>query len=124
MGRVTPVASLGKNGLYDFIIQRISAVVIAVYFLYVLFFLMGSDGLTYTEWTGFFGAFWMKVFSTITLIMLLAHVWIGVWGVLTDYVTTRIMGPGADTVRLLLELAVFAVVLVVLVAGLATFWSV
>ncbi len=124
MGRVTPIASLGKNGLYDYVIQRISAVVIAAYFLYILFYLVGSDQITYADWTGLFGALWMKVFSSITLLMLLAHVWIGVWGVLTDYVTTRIMGPGANTVRLLLELAVFAVVLVVGVVGLAVFWSV
>lgn len=124
MGRVTPIASLGKNGLYDYVIQRISAVVIAAYFLYILLYLVGSDQITYADWTGLFGALWMKVFSSITLLMLLAHVWIGVWGVLTDYVTTRIMGPGANTVRLLLELAVFAVVLVVGVVGLAVFWSV
>lgn len=122
MARVTPIASFG--GLYDFVLQRISAVVIAAYFLFILGYLMQADGLTYDQWVSLFSAGWMKVFSTITLLMLLAHVWIGVWGVLTDYVTTRLMGPRANLIRMLLEVAVLAVVLIVAVVGLATFWSV
>ena len=36
---VTSVTSLGRNGLYDWLIQRVSAVVIAVYVIGMLGFL-------------------------------------------------------------------------------------
>ncbi len=123
MGSVTSIASLGRNGLYDWVVQRISAVVIAAYFLFLVFFLVMNPGLTYEQWVALFSSNWMQVFSTISLLMLLAHVWIGVWGVLTDYMTPRLMGSKANSMRLVVELVVFAVVLIVAVVGLSIFWS-
>jgi succinate dehydrogenase / fumarate reductase membrane anchor subunit len=123
MGRVTSIASLGRNGLYDWVVQRISALVIAAYFLFIVFFLVANPDLSYEQWHGLFSCLWMKVFSTISLLMLLAHVWIGVWSVLTDYMTPRLMGSKANIFRLIVELAVLAVVLIVAVIGLNIFWS-
>ena len=123
MGRVTSIAGLGQNGLFHWVVQRISALVIAAYFLFLVFFLVANPDFGYEQWKGLFSCIWMKVFSTISLFMLLAHVWIGVWGVLTDYMTPRLMGNKANILRLLVELAVLAVVLIVAVIGLNIFWS-
>jgi|TARA_B110000483_G_scaffold145435_1_gene173596 succinate dehydrogenase / fumarate reductase membrane anchor subunit len=123
MGRVTSIASLGRNGLYDWVVQRISALVIAAYFLFIVFFLVANPDLSYEHWHELFSCLWMKVFSTISLLMLLAHTWIGVWSVLTDYMTPRLMGSKANILRLIAELAVLAVILIVAVIGLNIFWS-
>lgn len=123
MGRVTSIASLGRNGLYDWVIQRISALVLTAYFLFLLYFVAANPDLSYEEWHGLFSGFAMQVFSTIALLMLMAHVWIGVWGVLTDYVTPRLMGPKATVLRYIFQFAVLATVAVVTVVGLGIFWS-
>ena len=123
MGRVTSIASLGRNGLYDWVVQRISAVVLSAYFVFLFVYLVINPDLTYEQWVDLFSCRWMQVFSTITLIMLLAHVWIGLWGIFTDYVTPGLMGPKANLVRGFLQFLVLAVVLVVLVIGLGIFWS-
>jgi succinate dehydrogenase / fumarate reductase membrane anchor subunit len=123
MGRVTSIASLGRNGLYDWVVQRISALVIAAYFLFIVFFLVANPDLSYEHWHELFSCLWMKVFSTISLLMLLAHTWIGVWSVLTDYMTPRLMGSKANILRLIAELAVLAVILIVAIIGLNIFWS-
>ena len=123
MGRVTSIASLGRNGLCDWVVQRISALVISAYFLFLVIYLVANPELSYEQWRGLFSCIWMKVFSTISLLMLPAHVWIGVWGVLTDYMTPRLMGNKANVLRLVVEFAVLAVVLIVAVIGLNIFWS-
>lgn len=123
MERVTSIASLGRNGLYDWVIQRISALVITLYFLFLLYFIASNPDMTYQQWHGLFSNFGMQVFSTIALLMLMAHVWIGVWGVLTDYVTPRLMGPKANVIRYIFQFAVLATVAVVTVIGLGIFWS-
>ncbi len=43
---------------------------------------------------------------------LIAHAWIGMWQVFTDYVTTRQMGPSAKGLRLVLTTAVIIAVCV------------
>lgn len=123
MERVTSIASLGRNGLYDWVVQRISALVLTAYFLFLLGFIFSNPDMDYEQWRGLFSQFWMQVFSSISLLMLMAHVWIGVWGVLTDYVTPRLMGAKATALRFILQLAVLATVLVVTVVGLGIFWS-
>ena len=124
MARVTSVASLGRSGVQDWVIQRVSALVLTAYFLFIFGYIALNPDLTYTQWSGLHSLISMKVFSTISLVMLLVHVWIGVWSVLTDYVTARIWGPKADLARRLLLLLVAAVVLIVGVFGLGIFWSV
>jgi len=54
MGRVTSIASFGRNGLYDWVIQRISALVIAAYFVFLVYFIASNPDLTYEQWRGLF----------------------------------------------------------------------
>lgn len=122
MGRVTAVTSFGRNGLYDWLFQRISAVVLAAYFLFIFAYIVANPGLTYDQWSGLFSTLGMRVFSMITLVMTLAHVWIGLWGVLTDYVTVRLLGSKAPALRLVLQLLIFLVMAVVVIVGIDVLW--
>jgi succinate dehydrogenase membrane anchor subunit len=122
MERVTAVTSFGRNGLYDWLFQRISAVVLAAYFLFILVYVIANPGLTYAQWSGLFASLGMRVFSLITLMMTLTHVWIGLWGVLTDYVTVRLLGSKAPALRLTLQLLIFLVLAVVVIVGIDVLW--
>ena len=53
---VTPVTSLGRNGLYDWLIQRVSAVIIGVYLIGMLGYLMAAGELDYGSWKEFMGS--------------------------------------------------------------------
>lgn len=122
MERVTAVTSFGRNGLYDWLFQRISAVYLAVYFLFVFAYILLNPGLDYQQWSGLFGNLWMRVFSLIALIMVLAHAWIGLWAVLTDYVTTRLMGRRATALRLILQMLILLVMAVAVLIGIDVLW--
>jgi succinate dehydrogenase / fumarate reductase membrane anchor subunit len=48
----------------------------------------------YAQWSGASHADDSKrVFTLLACLPLAAHAWIGIWAVLTDYVTERLMGP-------------------------------
>ena len=82
---VTAVTSMGRSGLYDWLMQRISAVVLLAYFVFVGLVLLG--GVDYASWKGLYSQTWMRIFSLMALLSLGAHAWVGIWGVLTDYLT-------------------------------------
>ena len=42
---VTAVTSMGRSGLYDWLMQRVTAVILLAYFLLVGFVLLGGVGL-------------------------------------------------------------------------------
>ena len=92
---VKPVTSLGRSGLSDWLIQRVSAVVIAIYVLVMVGYLVAHPDLVYLEWAALHQQFWVRLLTLATVLAIAAHAWIGVWAVLTDYVTVRLMGPAA-----------------------------
>lgn len=83
---VTNAASLGRSGVHDFILIRASAIILAIYTIFLVGFVACSSPLTYDVWHGLFSALPMKVFTLLALVSVLVHAWIGIWQVLTDYV--------------------------------------
>ena len=124
MDRVVSVTGLGRSGVADWLIQRISAVVIGVYALFLIGFFVLHPDLQYADWVSLWQCTWFKVFSLATLILTLAHAWIGMWGVLSDYVTTRMMGSKATLVRFVLQILIFTALAYVALIGLQVLWSV
>ena len=51
---VTTITSFGRSGLYDWMIQRATAVVLLVYTVFILFYLLTNSGLTYEQWKDLF----------------------------------------------------------------------
>ena len=82
---VASVTSLGRNGLYDWLIQRFSAVVLAVYTIFMLGYLLLNPDLTYAQWSGLFDCTPMRIFSLLALFSIGAHAWVGLWTISTDY---------------------------------------
>ncbi|SMF64559.1 succinate dehydrogenase subunit D [Alteromonadaceae bacterium Bs31] len=120
---VTAVTNWGRSGLYDWLVQRLSAVVLAVYTLVVLGFILTHPGLTYAEWSGFYDQLWMRVLSLLVLLSTIAHGWIGLWGVLTDYITTRMIGDSALALRMTALLIYALISITFLVWGVEILWG-
>ena len=120
---VTSVTSLGRNGLYDWLIQRVSAVVIAVYVIGMLGFLIAQPDLDYGTWSAFMGSMPMQIANTLLLFSVAAHTWIGLWSVTTDYLTSLTFGKAATSVRLVVQMAIVLLLLVYLLWGLLMIWG-
>ena len=121
---VTTVTSFGRSGTSDWLIQRVSGIVIAAYFLFIGGWLLSHKGLDYATWQSLHHLTCMKIFNTVTLLSVVAHGWIGIWVVLTDYITVRLLGTKATVMRLVLEVGVIGVLVVYTLWGLATIWGV
>ena len=65
--------TLGRNGIQDWLILRASAIVITLYVLYLVGFVAFTSDITYDVWYSFFTASFTQVFTTLTLIAILAH---------------------------------------------------
>lgn len=121
---VTTVTSFGRSGLYDWMVQRVTAVVLLAYTVYLVCFLLGNSSLSYQEWQELFGQTWMRIFSLAALISLLAHAWVGLWSVTTDYITNRMMGPMATVLRFIVQSACGLLAFVYLVWGVQILWGI
>ena len=120
---VTAVTSFGRSGLYDWLIQRISAVVMAAYTIFLAGFIACTPDLTFELWQGLFNQLWMRIFTLATLLSIAAHAWIGLWAVLTDYITNRLMGTKATILRLLAQMGLGVITLTYVVWGIEILWG-
>jgi succinate dehydrogenase / fumarate reductase membrane anchor subunit len=121
---VKPVTSFGRSGLSDWLMQRISAVIIAVYTLVMVGYLATHAELSYAEWAALHQQFWVRLLTLLTVLAIAAHAWIGIWAVLTDYVTVRLLGPIATPLRLALVLGAIALILAYVVWAIDILWGV
>lgn len=118
---VTAVTSMGRSGLYDWLMQRVSAVILLAYFLYLGAVLL--SGVDYPEWKALFSQTWMRVFSMLALISLGIHAWVGLWVVFTDYFTERLMGATGNIIRLVAQIVCGITMFTYLVWGIQIFWG-
>jgi succinate dehydrogenase / fumarate reductase membrane anchor subunit len=96
-------------GLRDWLSQRITAAVMAIFTLLLLAQVIFSKGpIGYDKWAGIFSAQWMKVLTFTVILALLYHVWVGMRDVWMDYV---------KPVWLRLSLEVFTIVWLLACAG-------
>jgi succinate dehydrogenase / fumarate reductase membrane anchor subunit len=84
--KLTSDLSLTGNGLRDWLAQRFSSIVIAIYFITLIGFFFCHPNLNYNILRNFFVSIWMQVFTLITLLSLVLHAWVGMWTVITDYI--------------------------------------
>ena len=73
-------------GLRDWLAQRITAVIMAVYTVILLVVLLGAVPITYPVWRDLFAQGWMRVATLLFAASLAWHAWVGVRDILMDYV--------------------------------------
>lgn len=98
-------------GIRDWLVQRITAIVMAVYAVILGFVVLARAPFDHQTLKALFAPQWFRVLTLIFVLSLLWHAWIGVRDILMDYIQ-----PVA--VRLTLE-----VLAILTLAGYA-FWSV
>ena len=86
-------------GLRDWLSQRVTAAVMALFTIAVVVQVLLPGEMGYDKWAGIFSHQWMKVLTFVVIVSLLIHVWVGMRDILMDYVTS--VGP-----RLVLQVAV------------------
>ena len=73
-------------GLRDWLAQRITAVIMAVYSVIIVFVLLTSKPITYVVWRELFAQGWMRVATLLFMVSLAWHAWVGVRDILMDYI--------------------------------------
>lgn len=110
------VTNIGRNGIQDWIIQRVSAYVLAFYALFLIGFFAINTDLDYQTWSALFGQTWFKIFSLLALLSIGAHAWVGLWTVSTDYIKSAMP-------RFLFQAAFILVSFVYVVWGIQIIWG-
>ncbi|MFT4693943.1 MAG: succinate dehydrogenase / fumarate reductase membrane anchor subunit [Francisella sp.] len=87
------ITSLTSSGIKDFFVQRVTAVIITLYFGYLFIealCLSHSGQLNYDSWHNLFiGSSAISFFKVATLMAYLAvffHAWVGIWIICSDYI--------------------------------------
>ncbi|MDE0843278.1 succinate dehydrogenase, hydrophobic membrane anchor protein [Psychrobacter pacificensis] len=120
---IKSATGLTGSGSRDWIVQRISAVVLAVYSVVLLGFFLTHGEVTFLEWSSFMTSLPMRLFSLIAVLALAGHAWVGMWTVFTDYITSGKMGESAPRLRLVLQTLMIISILVFLFWGIMIFWG-
>jgi len=103
-------------GLRDWFAQRISAVIMAIYMVFLVGFAVAHRPLQYGDWKGLFDQVWMRIFSLGFVISLCIHAWVGMRNIVMDYVR-------ATGLRLLLHVAVIVALLIDFLWAVQILWS-
>jgi succinate dehydrogenase / fumarate reductase membrane anchor subunit len=128
---VKAVTSLGRSGLSDWWVQRVSAVILLAFVLFMIAVFACHPNLNYLQWKALCSRTSVEVFTTLALFAAVAHAWIGAWSVLTDYVTPRFfrlelgieLGEKATVLRLVLATAMVLLMFVYTLWGLKIIWG-
>lgn len=113
---VTNVTSLTGNGLKDWLIQRVTAVYLAIYAIFLLGYLLINPALYYAQWHDLFHLIWFQIATVLALTTILLHAWIGLWTVTTDYIK-------CTAIRLSVQMVIIAWLLGQFIWGLMILWG-
>lgn len=73
-------------GLRDWLSQRLTAVLMALFTLVLLVQVLLPGPISYDKWAGIFAAQWMKLLTFTVILALAYHVWVGMRDVWMDYI--------------------------------------
>jgi succinate dehydrogenase / fumarate reductase, membrane anchor subunit len=104
-------------GLRDWLAQRITAVILAAYTVFLLVSLLVIPELTYGTWAGLFANTFTKVATLLAMLSLIYHAWVGVRDIYMDYIRSTAL-------RLLLEVATIVALLGYLCWAVIILWRV
>ena len=103
-------------GLRSWVVQRVTAGVIAVYVVYLLIVLSLQPALDFITWRSVFTHTWMRVPTFVCLVAIFLHAWVGVRDILMDYVKST-------TLRLVLLVAVAVALIAYTAWTVQILWS-
>jgi succinate dehydrogenase / fumarate reductase membrane anchor subunit len=109
--------SVGAHyGLRDWLMQRVTAVVIAVYLLVLLGILMFNPGMDLAAWKSIASGQVFRLATFVALVSVMLHAWVGMRDIFMDYIRSTV-------VRLSLEVAVIGALLAYLGWTIQILWG-
>jgi succinate dehydrogenase / fumarate reductase, membrane anchor subunit len=117
VNKLTNITSLTRNGLRDWVVQRVSSIILALYVLFLLGFILFNPSLDYFTWQQLFANGWMRIFSLLTLLSLMAHAWVGMWTIVTDYIKPPVL-------RLLVQVIIVLALIIYFIWGVEILWGI
>ncbi len=110
------VTKASHTGLRDWLAQRITAVIIGIYALYISIYLLVNQPLYYAQWKNLFHLVGVRIATLVVLIAILWHAWLGLWIVMTDYIKS--IG-----LRILLQSLVIILLVAYVIWGIEILWG-
>ena len=104
-------------GLRDWLAQRVTAIVMALYTLLFLATLLTAPKIDFSVWHQLFAPQWMKLATLLFLLSLYLHAWIGVRNIFMDYIKS-------SGLRLVLYVLVIAWLVVCAAWSVEILWGV
>jgi succinate dehydrogenase / fumarate reductase membrane anchor subunit len=104
-------------GLRDWLAQRVTAIVMALYTVILLVSFLTGSNFSYEGWAGLFAQQWFKLISLVTFLALAYHAWVGMRDIWMDYVK-------AVGVRLTLQMATLLWLIACAAWAVQILWSV
>lgn len=111
---VKSVLGSTHNGLRDWLFQRVTAIVMALYLVGMVGFFLTTAVVTFDQWHHLFSHVTMKVATILCVISILYHTWVGMWTVFTDYIYAYWLRLIAETLVVFLLLGTFFWTLLIL----------
>lgn len=102
---VARVITGAHYGLKDWLVQRITAVVMAVYAVLFVGSVLICSPSGYEQWRAMFEPQWMRLASLLFFLSLFWHAWIGMRDIFMDYVKPTGVRLGLQVVVILLLVA-------------------
>ena len=124
MDMINDVKQFNRNGLAEWITQRVTSVVITAYVFFVTYYLLAHPDISYSQWRDLNSLLSMKVLNILTITSIAVHSIIGLWGVITDYITVRLLGPKAKLLNVFFQLGVIVISLIYFFWAITIVWSV
>ncbi len=113
---VAIVTGLGRTGLQEWVIQRVTAILLTAYTILMVTFFLGNSEISFEVWQNFFACLYIKIATLIAILSLVAHAWIGLWTVITDYIKFFYL-------RLLIQIVVNLLLMGYVVFGIEILWG-
>ena len=98
--------SFQAQGMRAWLLQRLTAVYIAVYSLFLIVWIVSNSPVNYSGWYGLFSQPIMLIATILFYLSLFIHAWVGVRDILVDYAK-----PSSVRFILLTALALFLTVM-------------
>ena len=81
---------LYSHGISEWLLQRLTAVVMTIYTLLFAAVLLVVRPAGYSDWKHLFDVQAVKICTFVFILSLLLHAWLGVQGVLADYIQAQV----------------------------------
>lgn len=103
-------------GTGDWLLQRLTAVVMAVYTIFVIGCIVAGHPASYADFRAMFTGGFVRLFTLVFFAALLYHAWVGMRDIFMDYVK-------ATGLRVALQMAVVLVLLGYLIWAASILWG-